>query len=114
MTKRSLVSIVLALLLALTSQAMAVARGSAMPVDQMVLCIGSGSVTVYVDENGAPTGAPHFCPDCALNFADTPVSSGLSVPQRIKAADLVLQLSALGLPETGAFRPHSRAPPFPV
>lgn len=56
----------LALMLVLTSQAMAVARGSSGPAGQMTLCTGTGPSQIYVDQNGTPTGPPVYCPDCAL------------------------------------------------
>lgn len=56
----------LALMLVLTGQGMAIARGASDPAGQMVLCTGTGPLSVYVDENGNPTGPPVFCPDCAL------------------------------------------------
>ncbi|MBV2358503.1 hypothetical protein KUH32_01835 [Thalassococcus sp. CAU 1522] len=58
----------LALSLLFTSVTMAAARGQAMAEGQMVLCLGGGVVTVYVDSEGKPTGAPHVCPDCALSL----------------------------------------------
>jgi len=65
---RTYLAISLALMLALTGQSMAVARGSSDPSGQMVLCTGTGPVAIYVDESGTPTGPPVFCPDCALNL----------------------------------------------
>jgi hypothetical protein len=65
---RTYLSIALALMLALTGQSMAIARGTSDSAGQMVLCTGTGLITVFVDENGDPTGAPYICPDCALNF----------------------------------------------
>lgn len=65
---RTYLAITLALMLALTGQSMAVARGTTVPAGQVVLCTGTGPVSVYVDENGTPTGPPAFCPDCALNL----------------------------------------------
>ncbi|MBI6630160.1 hypothetical protein [Pontibaca salina] len=59
---------VLGLLLVLTSQSLAVARVSPAPVGQMELCTGTGPVMVYFDENGEPSGAPHFCPEGALSL----------------------------------------------
>ena len=52
--------------LALTGQAMTVARGAPDPVGQMVICTGQGLSIIYVDAEGQPTPAPHYCPDCAL------------------------------------------------
>lgn len=60
----------LALLLIVTSQTMAIARGASGPAGQMILCTGTGPVQVFVDEDGQPTGPPHYCPECALAFAD--------------------------------------------
>lgn len=58
----------LAVLLALTSVQMAVARGSAAPAGTMVLCVGGGVVTVSVDAEGNPTGPVHLCPDCVMSL----------------------------------------------
>lgn len=65
----------LCLTLALTSAAMALARGQARDVSgAIVLCAGLGVVTVTVDSRGNPVGALHVCPDCAL-FALAAVAS---------------------------------------
>lgn len=56
----------LVLILVVTSQAMAVARGAQGPSGVVELCTGSGPVMVAVDEAGTPVGVPHFCPDGAL------------------------------------------------
>lgn len=63
---RPILALCLCALLALTSQTMAVARGAPAPAGTMVLCTGTGPVTVLVDSEGTPTGAVHICPDCAL------------------------------------------------
>ncbi|WP_238365821.1 hypothetical protein [Mesobacterium pallidum] len=62
--------LVMAAIVALTAQTAAMARGQAPATDRIVLCIGLGTATVYLDEDGAPTGAPHICPDALLGFAD--------------------------------------------
>jgi len=67
-TSRSIVAICLALVLALTGHSMSAARGASDATGQMVLCAGTTSVVVYLDETGAPTQAPHYCPDCAFNL----------------------------------------------
>ena len=67
MTRSPLLAIALSLLIALTGQSLAVARGAAAPVEQMVLCIGGGTALVYVDAQGQPTEAPRYCPDAALS-----------------------------------------------
>jgi len=68
MVIRQYTAITLAIMLALTGQAMAVARGASSTTEQMVICSGNGPVTLSVDENGQPTGPAHICPDCALSL----------------------------------------------
>ncbi len=67
-TLRTILPIALSLLLALTAQSVAASRGMDRAVGQMVLCTGTGPVVVYMDENGQPTKAPHYCPDYALSL----------------------------------------------
>lgn len=55
----------MALVLVLTGQSMAIARGTPGPSGQIELCTGTGPVMVSVDENGQPVGPPHICPDAA-------------------------------------------------
>ena len=83
MTLRSLSALVLALMLALTGQSMAVARGASAAMGQMVLCTGAGPVAIYVDAQGKPTSAPHICPDSALNVAMTDAVALVAAPMRI-------------------------------
>jgi len=81
---RPYLALCLALLLTLTSQTMATARGAPTPVGQAVLCTGTGPVTILVDAEGQPTGQVHICPDCALNFLDgvpAPLAKAATVPQ---------------------------------
>ena len=63
---RTVLPIVLSLLVVLTGQGLAASRGVDRAVGQMVLCTGNGPVVVYMDENGQPTRAPHYCPDYAM------------------------------------------------
>jgi hypothetical protein len=72
-------TLTLALLVAMTSQQMAMARGMTKDAaDQVVLCTEAGPVTVTLDAQGNPIGPVHICPDCALYFvglmADTPTT----------------------------------------
>ncbi|SMX33512.1 hypothetical protein [Octadecabacter ascidiaceicola] len=73
-----LLSFALALLIAVTSQQMAMARGMARDASgQVVLCTGQGVMTVTLDAQGEPMGPVHICPDCALtlmDFAETSIA----------------------------------------
>ncbi len=65
---RTYLGLILAALLAFTSQSMAVARGMPDAAGQIILCTGQGIVTVSVDEHGQPVERPHICPDCAMSL----------------------------------------------
>ncbi|EEE37124.1 hypothetical protein RKLH11_960 [Rhodobacteraceae bacterium KLH11] len=65
---RSLLPFALSVLVILTGQGVAASRGVDRAVGQMVLCTGTGPVVVYMDDEGQPTQAPHYCPDYALSL----------------------------------------------
>ncbi|MCV2894386.1 hypothetical protein [Lentibacter sp. XHP0401] len=66
--------------LVLTGHAMAEARTMTNAAGEMVLCTGTGPITILVDAEGKPTGPPHICPDCALAlFAD--ITPPFSMPE---------------------------------
>jgi hypothetical protein len=55
----------LCLLLALTGQASAQARGDAPAVGAIVLCLSHGAARVHVDADGRPTSPPQLCENAA-------------------------------------------------
>jgi hypothetical protein len=64
---KPILAFVFAAMIIATSGAMASARGMARDATgEMVLCVGTGSVTVLMGADGQPLGVAHFCPDCAL------------------------------------------------
>lgn len=104
----------MAVILALTGQTMAVARGATGPAGSMVLCTGTGPITVLVDEQGQPIGPRHICPDCSLSLF-----SSLGPAQTLPARPGRWQAVAFAIPprhSTGQITPHAqaRAPPFPT
>ena len=83
---RTYLGFALVLLLLLTSQSMAVARGARGAVGLTELCTGSGPVMVQVDDTGAPVGPPHFCPDYALTLlVDASAPQSLADPVWLQA-----------------------------
>lgn len=78
---RTSLAIALCLLLGVTGQAMAFARGAAPAEDRVVICAGHVYKVVYVDAEGQPTAPPELCADC------------------------LLLLTALGAPREAAVRP---------
>lgn len=111
MTLRSLSTLLLALMLALTGQGMAVARGASAATGQIVLCTGAGPVAIYVDAQGKPTTAPHICPDSALNVDLTDALALAAAPARIVAfVAPSLQVLTADVPRRKT-RYDARAPP---
>ncbi|MFK7752625.1 MAG: hypothetical protein AB8B51_08755 [Sedimentitalea sp.] len=70
LTFSRLIHLLLVSALLLTSQGMAVVRGASGPAGQMVLCVGTQTVVVDVDQQGQPVERTHLCPDCALSILD--------------------------------------------
>ncbi len=68
---RHIPGLTLALLIALTSVSMALARGQMRDASgTIILCTGTGLVSVQVDSDGRPIGPMPICPDCALSFVE--------------------------------------------
>jgi hypothetical protein len=80
---RPVLSVLFALVLTLTGQSMAVARGANDATGQMVLCTGQGSVTVYMDEQGRPTAAPHVCPECVVTALTSLIIAPFELPLQV-------------------------------
>ena len=108
---RILTSLTLALMLALTSQSMAVARGAAPAVGQMVLCVGAGTVMVYTDATGQPTSAPHICPDAALNVLLEQGAPDVAAPVALTGFDLGHMPKSSFVVPVPRTSPPSRGPP---
>ena len=77
---RVLISIFLALLLAVTSVTFATARVQAVGTTQMVICAQGGARLVTLDAAGTPVETPHHCPDCLA--AVPPLPSPVAVLAR--------------------------------
>lgn len=104
MTKTSrstAVAIELALCLVLTSYNMALVRGAAAATGQASLCIGDNVEIVYVDANGAPTVAPHVCPECIVTFAigqrgvDTVLRTATASPEHTRIVTAKVRMRAV-------------------
>lgn len=108
------ITICLAVVLALTGQSMAAARGAADATGKMVLCVGTQSVVVYMDEQGQPTQAPHFCPDCTLSLMDaTPMDMAVS-PSSLVLSAYITMVYVAAHSNVDAHSYLSRAPPSVV
>lgn len=112
---RPAAALVLALVLALTSGAMAVARGQTSAVGTLVLCVGDGLVSVAVDAEGQPSGPAHICPDCALSLFAAQAVPPLGVARPVVASHRVQAPAEAPRPAARRLTAHAaRGPPFPT
>lgn len=65
---RSYFASALALLIVVTSQQLAIARGQPHAMGQVEICSGDGIIVMTLDADGNPVGPAHICPDAALNL----------------------------------------------
>lgn len=109
-----LIGIVAALVLAMTSMTMAVARGQARVAGEVVICTGYGVTTISVDAEGNPTGPVHLCPDMVLAMmAAIAVAPALPTPPQGEGRRL--QTVELESAQAQAFVvPRARGPPAAV
>ena len=107
-------ALLLAAVMVLTSQSMAVARGGTGPAGQIVLCTGTGPVAVYVDDDGQPTGPPHLCPDCALHLLDAFAAPDIAPAPLVAAPRKQRFVTAAPHGETRSHTPSARDPPAAV
>ena len=107
-------ALMLAVILAVTSVSMAVARGQTRIADEIIVCSGQGLITVAVDENGDPAGPAHLCPDMVLAMLAAPV---LDAPDLLRPAAGMERIDPPQAPAlVGVSRPApcARGPPRPV
>ncbi|THD81523.1 hypothetical protein E7811_16585 [Aliigemmobacter aestuarii] len=111
---QTILALLLALMLSLTSVTMAVARGQATGGEAMVICSGYGVVTITLDEDGNPVGPVHLCPDClaGLGLAVLPDAPTVQRPASRSAAVVAV---ARALPAGASLPlPKARGPPAAV
>lgn len=101
----------LALLLLVTGQGMALARGMPGPAGQMVICTGSGPVMVALDGTGRPAGPAVICPDAALSLIQATASAPDAVIARARAARLPFRFQSARRHGRTPTAPRARAPP---
>jgi len=109
--RRIFLPIALSVLIGLTGQSMAASRGLDRAVGQMVLCTGTGPVVVYVDDEGQPTKAPHYCPDYALTLLGAVHSGPPELPAAPDRSDLAPDRVARSLIAAPVPPTPARAPP---
>jgi hypothetical protein len=110
--RHPLQAVLLALLLVLTTQSMARMRMMPGIGGEMVLCTGTGPITVLTDENGKPVGPPHICPDCAMTFmAAVPMMPAMPARPATRGEAAALRAPALPV-QVAQVAYAARDPPF--
>jgi hypothetical protein len=106
--------ILLAAIIALTSQQLALARGQSVAANEVALCLGGGLVTIAVDIDGNPVGPPHVCPDGVLSMAFALLHAGKAEFTATARPTVFLPIPATARLTQGWLEPQARAPPAPV
>ena len=85
----------LILMLALTSQGLAAARGQPRAVSELVICAGAAVITLGIDSQGKPVRHRDFCPDMAPQLLAAVAQSDPPPPfrQGVTRADLLAHVS---------------------
>lgn len=109
---RSFSAVLLALLMAVTSVTMAVARGQDRMGDAVEICASFGTSIVMLDANGQPLKSRHPCPDCltgvtALDLQGLPF--GPKPPQ--SAGRAIFSATAITAPSLPTPQATARGPP---
>lgn len=115
MAIRTHIAAMLSLVLLLTGQSMALARTAPGPAGSIVLCTGTGTVTVMVDETGTPMGPVHECPDCTTALHAVTLPGQPALPRHLPQSRTI-PVTAAQIPgdAPGLFLPRARAPPVSV
>ena len=113
MSLRAVLVLFLVSALSLTGQTMAAAKGANDPAGRLIICQGMAVTLIYVDAEGQPTEAPHFCPEClaawltAIEHDETPTWINLRAPA------LRVTAQSVSKPELQPARAYApRAPPL--
>ena len=113
--RRSLVALFLGLLIIAGNQGLAMVHGvgsAGGEATEMVLCTGTGPVTVWIDANGDPVAPPHDCPDCTLCLPHGLLPETAQPARAMRVARSVLRPAPPKLVSRPAPGPVARGPPF--
>lgn len=101
----------LAMMLALTSLTLAVARGQAPAVGEVVICTGMGLQVLHLDAEGNPVGAPHVCPDGIASFIAADAPMPVMPLRRLSTGERLTILTGIAQADLHRSRATARGPP---
>jgi len=108
---RPTLAIALALMLAVTSLTLAVARGQAPAVGVIELCSGAGLAAVPVDAEGNPMGPAHVCPDGVAAFINVDVAAPVMPLRPLADGERLVMAQAAPVAGAGPVAEQARGPP---
>lgn len=111
---RSLAGLSLAILIALGSVTMSLARGQMRDAaGSIVLCTGSGPVSVAIGADGEPVGLMPICPDCAFGLFEAPGAEATSPALARTATQACFGAERKHWRPSGIVFHRARGPPSP-
>lgn len=108
---RSYPALLLAALLVLAAYGNASAMAMRDAAGRMVICTGTGPVTIYADEDGQPAAPPHPCPDCISLTLDAGLAGPSDLPDSAAPFAHPPAGPRIQRPALAAAAPKARAPP---
>lgn len=97
----------LILMLALTSQGLAAARGQSRAVSELVICAGTAVITLSVDGDGKPVKRSDFCPDMAPQLL---AAVGMPAPPPVPRSGMARAILSMPVTRiTGRDAPQAQA-----
>ena len=102
----------LILLLVLTGQTLAAARGQAQIAGEMVLCAGEFTTVVTVDAQGNPVKRVTLCPDMAPSLMNAVAIASPFQPPAAMVRAFVAGRTVTATHEGESISPQARDPPF--
>ena len=112
MNLRPLFVLGLAIVMAVTSVTMAVARGSAPMGPTLIICADGGAQMVTLDALGRPVPVTHACPDCVAAVAAQVLTGFYPAPRRPDFPSRALRPVAITISAVWAkLGPQARGPP---
>lgn len=109
---RSYLAGLLAVLLVFAAYGDASALAMRDATGQMVICTGTGPVTIYVGGDGQPAAPPHPCPDCIPLTLDAGLQDPLPGPAQAERSAQRPAAARVLCPDLALAAPRARAPPF--
>lgn len=106
-------SVLLALVIAVAAVHVGAIRGQAKAAGSIVLCTGTGPVSVAVDADGQPVGPVHVCPDCAMSLLAAADAPAVAVERVAMTRRVSFQGTHVAGASRGLVGPRARGPPRP-